>query len=1222
MINSQVLAAAREKARKSKRKVLNLLPGGRQFCDCTECYGKQLPRSSRLIDKHRRDFGRHPTSLHPGAPCAGSAQSTAFGFRSKSSAPDTATEDSNPLMLAIDFGASASVSEPLAFNLTSALDDEHPLIPHSGSGFGSPSHSNSQPGSPALGLYLAEQAPGSNMDLDNSLAQLSDEDSIEEPTLGPTTPAADVELFGRLLHIDRAVDIPPPLRLRGGQESDDERSDGDDQDRDSQDDEPNPDPLEEVEDDPPEMHVEPIELGGEPDVPGEENNGIPAHDEHPTIFNIYLRTWVLYAFRGVTHDVVQAVLESHKATLLAEARRGDFPAEYIAQIRNMATTLRALERRIGMDFSDLITIYSLCPLPQCGKRYTLEELSELPDPQCVRQVGNDRCEGMLYTESTLTNGTQKRTPTKSFPYNSLPQALGRLLSRPGITGFMQHWRRADDEPVNEDVPPPLAPEDWMNNVDQNQRFGDMSEAWGWRCQGTGLERTWDGQEYEDVPIGETPLALSRLPLGLNLGLNMDGFQAFRGKFAATGTYSVNGVYIVVNNLPFHLRMLIENMILAMVIPGPYEPKGYAFDQVLEPLVDDLIDLSRGINLPVYNPQTRRIEEQTVYASLSSLLVDWIARIKCTGHAGVASEHNHCLYCKMRQCDLSLPRGYLSEGFELRDPHEHLQDKCRWRDAPEEEREPIRQETGTTFVDFDRIPGFYSFDNCPIDAMHLFDLGITPAIVKDILYSPGMLRKRHARQPADETPEARFNAFVRRTYFPPHCSRLPCELSKMGSRTKAEQWRNLRTILVPALFEAWRIGDTIPDANIPRGGENTTNFKVQQSLAAHLLRRRRHAHNADGGDVDNMPQIQDCASSRNPRDYIACIMRYCVATHGLFQHQITRQDVADMTALLELVGVGFTRMNVHLSPSFHNATHIGGHILRYGNVSGTSLNRFEQANRVLIKINTNGHGRGVLEATMAKGWMRRAESHRYVKLLQSIEEPTEDDLTTLDALLDATKNGPEHDFQRGVLDAVLAGEAPIHGLEPVRLATQPARVDFRSVKHARFYELMVGFCNDHNPFDNAIFYGYGREPEGGVHLSPRDSTLSYPNFFRYGVRYGSAGHSRGYRARYGYIDNRVPVIIQGIYESTVRVQDQEHKFLAVMVQRFVVPNPQPLFLWNYWGDFMGIHAWEFEHFGPLEAVHPDAFSGVFALSDIEMTYGHYWITYEMANTSPTNRNNPR
>ena len=68
---------------------------------------------------------------------------------------------------------------------------------------------------------------------------------------------------------------------------------------------------------------------------------------------------------------------------------------------------------------------------------------------------------------------------------------------------------------------------------------------------------------------------------------------FKGKYAITGLYSVSGAYVIVNNLPFHVRTLIENMILVITIPGPKEPKDYALDQILEPLVRDLQLLAQG-----------------------------------------------------------------------------------------------------------------------------------------------------------------------------------------------------------------------------------------------------------------------------------------------------------------------------------------------------------------------------------------------------------------------------------------------------------------------------------------------------------------------------------------------------------------------------------------------------------------------------------------------------
>ncbi|KAG8683364.1 hypothetical protein FRC08_014326 [Ceratobasidium sp. 394] len=157
-------------------------------------------------------------------------------------------------------------------------------------------------------------------------------------------------------------------------------------------------------------------------------------------------------------------------------------------------------------------------------------------------------------------------------------------------------------------------------------------------------------------------------------MNMDGVWANQGKSTASGSYSVNGIYIVVNNLPFYLRMLVKNTTLAIVIPGPKEPKGYALDQMLEPLVNDLIMLANGVELPVYNHETGRIEQKLVYMQLLALFLDWQARIKCTSHVGIMAEHNHCLYCKIWQCLLSLKWGFQSDYYEYWDPDEHLQRK--------------------------------------------------------------------------------------------------------------------------------------------------------------------------------------------------------------------------------------------------------------------------------------------------------------------------------------------------------------------------------------------------------------------------------------------------------------------------------------------------------------------------------------------------------------------
>lgn len=109
---------------------------------------------------------------------------------------------------------------------------------------------------------------------------------------------------------------------------------------------------------------------------------------------------------------------------------------------------------------------------------------------------------------------------------------------------------------------------------------------------------------------------------------------------------------------------------------------------------------------------------------------------------------------------------------LHNPLQYLQDKHEWLRAPEEEREDIRRRTGTIFTEIDRLPGWYAPICSPIDGMHLFDLGVTKRICQDIIVKAGLLHPRTPRQPDEERPYRRFDEFLKRTYFPSHCSRLP------------------------------------------------------------------------------------------------------------------------------------------------------------------------------------------------------------------------------------------------------------------------------------------------------------------------------------------------------------------------------------------------------------------------------------------------------------------
>ena len=114
------------------------------------------------------------------------------------------------------------------------------------------------------------------------------------------------------------------------------------------------------------------------------------------------------------------------------------------------------------------------------------------------------------------------------------------------------------------------------------------------------------------------------------------------------------------------------MILALVLPGPTEPDSYEFNQMFEPLIDNIIELAKGElffvwqwlsnralgqHMRVHDIRTGRCEQELVHAHLSMALVDHIARLKVCGHAGTGSECNFCVYCKLQRSFISVPKGF-------------------------------------------------------------------------------------------------------------------------------------------------------------------------------------------------------------------------------------------------------------------------------------------------------------------------------------------------------------------------------------------------------------------------------------------------------------------------------------------------------------------------------------------------------------------------------------
>ncbi|QRV85645.1 Transposase family Tnp2 protein [Ceratobasidium sp. AG-Ba] len=546
---------------------------------------------------------------------------------------------------------------------------------------------------------------------------------------------------------------------------------------------------------------------------------------------------------------------------------------------------------------------------------------------------------------------------------------------------MQLWRGAEDEI---DEGPPQSKADWYASMDEDAPLTGVHDGWGWRVQTLGMARGYSEEtgSYGDV-VPDPPIALVRTRFGISFSINIDGFRAFK-----KGSYT--------------------------------KPNAYQYDQMLQPLVNDLVELARGVHMRVHQIQLGRAERELVHGHLHSVILDYMARIKNCGHRALASELDFCLYCKMRHSFISIPEGFEVEDYELRDPHAYLQAKYDWLEHPDQ-RNRLYKANGTRWTILDQVSGFYGNTSCPVDAMHVFSTGTTQWLVNQLIVASGMLGPLYAGQPEDEQPGARFNRGLSRVILPSFCSWIPPSLGKVTKSVKSEQWFHLVPLLPVLLYDAWRDGRAIPAICVPRGDKRTRAYKHQQRTAKLVLDHRRRIYQHCGDPEDPPPTLGDCHTSRHLLPFYRNCLRYCTGHSLIHDNSVSISSARLEIDLLSRCASTFARMNFHLSPNWHIGTHIEVFVHKYGCARNSWCFSCERANKVMINTHHNGHGLGTLETTMLRGYLKKMEIIRILRQLQAIPNPTEDDQATIQAILESMRTGPERETYRGMLDEVLAGE---------------------------------------------------------------------------------------------------------------------------------------------------------------------------------------------------------
>jgi hypothetical protein len=198
---------------------------------------------------------------------------------------------------------------------------------------------------------------------------------------------------------------------------------------------------------------------------------------------------------------------------------------------------------------------------------------------------------------------------------------------------------------------------------------------------------------------------------------MDSFNPYHMK-EAKQTVSSTAIWLVLLNLPSHLRYRPENMFLAGIIPGPRKPSLSDVNHSIKLLVDILLEFfDPGV---WYSRTAKHSHGRRVRAILVPVVSDMLAARQAGGFASPTATF-FCTLCNLKIQDIeNLDRRTWPE----RDVGEHIQCARRWRDSQTtKEQETLFKDHGIRWSSLLDLPYWNPILFTAIEPMHVFDAGL-------------------------------------------------------------------------------------------------------------------------------------------------------------------------------------------------------------------------------------------------------------------------------------------------------------------------------------------------------------------------------------------------------------------------------------------------------------------------------------------------------------------
>jgi hypothetical protein len=295
------------------------------------------------------------------------------------------------------------------------------------------------------------------------------------------------------------------------------------------------------------------------------------------------------------------------------------------------------------------------------------------------------CNAFLWKQVDIGGGRMRFMPRRKYQHQDLKHWLARLLARPGMEDML-------DYPY---VPAVHGSESTVDDIWQSQVFADLHDS--------------DGNLFFPAKDGEGRLVFS---------LSVDGFNPFHNK-TAKQTVSSSGIWLVLLNLPTHLRYLPENICMAGVIPGPDKPSIDKINHYLALVVEDFLEFwRRGF---FFSRTFRQYQGRLFKGMLIPLVCDMLAARQVISQANAPTSHNFCTFCDLDFNDIDIID---RSEWPAKDP-QHIRHHAQlWKDASNEKAQAALFEAyGVCWSALFDLPYWNPVLYTVVDSMHALDLNL-------------------------------------------------------------------------------------------------------------------------------------------------------------------------------------------------------------------------------------------------------------------------------------------------------------------------------------------------------------------------------------------------------------------------------------------------------------------------------------------------------------------